>query len=151
MTPTDMPGDIDMEYAPTSPGSSTGNGDVAMHVETARQRLRQSMRKAAEARSRSASRSMRDVDIVPVLQFCGATLSAAQEIRAANDNILNLVRELGGDDRMYFDEGREEIMNLVGEVYSQPRLTKAARLLPGLGLLPGFALDLSLTNKDGEQ
>ena len=49
MTPTDMPGDIDMEYAPTSPGSSTGNGDVAMHVETARQRFKQSMRDAAKA------------------------------------------------------------------------------------------------------
>ena len=41
-------------------------------------------------------------------------------------------------------------MNLVSEIYSQPRVTRAARLLPKLGLLPGFALDLSLTNKKGE-
>ena len=106
MTPTDMPGDeeIDMEYAPTSPGSITRNGDVAMHVETARQRLRQSMRKAAEARSRSAPRSMPDVDIEPVLQLCVATFSAAYEIRGANDSILNFVREFGGDARRYVDK-----------------------------------------------
>ena len=97
-----------------------------MHIETVHGRRKQSMREAAEGNE----------DIAPVLQLCGAAMSAAQEIRVANASILNLVRELGGDSRRYVDERREEIMNLVSEIYSQPRVTRAAKLLPRLGLLP---------------
>ena len=39
----------------------------------------------------------------------------------------------------------------MAEVYSAPRVTKALELLPGLGLLPGFALDLATTDENGEE
>ena len=92
MTPTDMPGDeMDVEYAPTSVGSNDGSRDAAMHIETVHGRRKQSMREAAEGNE----------DIAPVLQLCGAAMSAAQQIHVANASILNLVRELGGDSRRY--------------------------------------------------
>ena len=33
---------------------------------------------------------------------------------------------------------------MVAEIYSAPRVTSAAKLLPSLGVLPGFALDLTI-------
>ena len=38
---------------------------------------------------------------------------------------------------------------MVSEIYSPPRVTRAARLLPHLGITPGFALDLTVNDEDG--
>ena len=40
------------------------------------------------------------------------------------------------------------MQRMVSEIYSAPRVTKAMKLMPGLELVPGFALDLS--GNDGE-
>ena len=40
---------------------------------------------------------------------------------------------------------------VVSEIYSlPPRVTRAARMLPSLGVSPGFALDLSVEDDDGQ-
>ena len=39
---------------------------------------------------------------------------------------------------------------MVAEVYSAPRVTKVAKLLPSLRIFPGFALDLSGEDENGE-
>ena len=39
---------------------------------------------------------------------------------------------------------------IIAEVYSAPRITAAAKLLPHLGILPDFALDLTTNGDDGE-
>ena len=116
MTPNDMPNDeMDLEYAPTSAGSIDESRDVAMHIGTVQRRPKQSMRRGlgrgrASPLTRQQSRNLslgqsgapkRDADIEPILQLCGATMSAAQEIRVANASILNLVQEFGGDSRRY--------------------------------------------------
>ena len=44
---------------------------------------------------------------------------------------LNIVRSLGGDAK-----------RMIAEIYSPPRVTAAARKLPHLGIVPGFAMDL---------
>ena len=38
----------------------------------------------------------------------------------------------------------------VAEVYSPPRVTRAARLLPKLGVTPGFAMDITVNDEDGK-
>ena len=58
--------------------------------------------------------------------------------RAEEHFIYQLTKDLGGDpDRT------------ISEMYSPPRLTAAARKLPHLQLVPGFALDLRTCDEDG--
>ena len=38
---------------------------------------------------------------------------------------------------------------MVSEIYSPPRVTAAAKLLPELKIIPGFALDLTVADSDG--
>ena len=38
---------------------------------------------------------------------------------------------------------------VVSEIYSPPRVTKAARVLTKLGITPGFALDLTVNDENG--
>ena len=39
---------------------------------------------------------------------------------------------------------------VVSEVYSPPRVTKAAKVLTRLGITPGFALDITVDDETGE-
>ena len=43
-----------------------------------------------------------------------------------------------------------ELQAVVSEIYSPPRVTKAARMLPHLGISAGFALDLTVNDEDGK-
>ena len=38
---------------------------------------------------------------------------------------------------------------IVSEIYSPPRVTQPPKMLPGMGLIPGFALDLTTRDEDG--
>ena len=38
---------------------------------------------------------------------------------------------------------------IVFESYSPPRVTQALKMLPGMGLIPSFALDLTTNDEDG--
>ena len=42
-----------------------------------------------------------------------------------------------------------EVNNLVSEIYSPPRVTRAAGMLKKLGISPGFALDITVEDEDG--
>ena len=49
---------------------------------------------------------------------------------------------------MHWEDKRERkaaIRAVVSEIYSPPRVTAAAKLLPELKIIPGFALDLLVT------
>ena len=59
------------------------------------------------------------------------------EIRSHNDEIMRLVSAKGGDKRQYRKERRGDIRAVVEEIYSPPRVTKAAKLLPELGIIRG--------------
>ena len=62
--------------------------------------------------------------------------------------IMEVLAQLGANAKSYRRERSRAVRALVSETYSAPRVTKAAKLLPGLGILPGFASDLTTVNKD---
>ena len=62
---------------------------------------------------------------------------------------MEVLAQLGANPKSYRRERSRAVKALVSEIYSAPRVTQAAKLLPGLGLLPGFAFDLTTTNKAG--
>ena len=68
-----------------------------------------------------------------------------------NTEILEIVERLGANTGRYQRERRPALERLVAEVYGRPRVTRATALLPNLGLLLGFAIDLTTTNKTGDQ
>ena len=71
-------------------------------------------------------------------------------IAAHDEEICKLIRELGGTQRSYARERAGAIKAMVAEIYSPPRVTSCAKLLPGYKVIPGFALDLTTTNCKGE-
>ena len=52
--------------------------------------------------------------------------------------VLNFITEAGGDAK-----------RMISEIYSPPRVTAAARKLPHLGVVPGFAMDLRTMDEHG--
>ena len=73
-----------------------------------------------------------------------------QEVREANQEILAVIRSLGGGQGGYRRERKRALRHVVSEIYSLPRVTAATKLLPELRLIPGFALELTTVNEKGE-
>ena len=117
-------GNAEEDYAPTSPASVPMSVDEVRNLEPA----------------------ARD-DLEPVLNLLGADEELAGSLLMVNAEIMKLVGELGGSQKGYRRERAKQTRHLVSEIYSAPRVTKALKLLPGLNLVPGFAL--GLTSKDG--
>ena len=44
----------------------------------------------------------------------------------------------------------DELSTVVSEIYSPPRVTRAARILTKLGITPGFAMDITTNDENGE-
>ena len=72
------------------------------------------------------------------------------EVEEANRDILAIVKSLGGDRGKYKRERSKALKSVVSEIYAPPRVTAAAKLLPELRLIPGFALDLTTADHDGK-
>ena len=72
-----------------------------------------------------------------------------QAIEAANRDILAVIKSIGGSVGKYRRERQRALRAVVSEVYSPPRVTAAAKLLPELRVIPGFALDLTTADTDG--
>ena len=70
-----------------------------------------------------------------------ATVSVLQ------DEILQMMTTIGVDTRKYRKQVKPNTK--VAEVYSAPRVTHAAKMLPELGIAPGYALDLSTVDENG--
>ena len=90
-----------------------------------------------------------DGDIKPVISLLECYPRQQQEVLEHNAEILKLVDELGSGSRGYRRHRQSALKNLVSEIYSAPRVTEALKLLPGLGLSAGFALDLTTTDEHG--
>ena len=73
----------------------------------------------------------------------------AEQMHDDASEVLNLVKQLGGDSAKYVKERRRAVRHLVSEIYSPPRVTAATKLLPELRCVPGFALDLTVKDEDG--
>ena len=61
-----------------------------------------------------------------------------------------MVGQMGACTRAYARERRSAFNRIVSEIYSPPRVSALAKALPGYGIQPGFALDLSTEDADGK-
>ena len=85
-----------------------------------------------------------------VMNLCSADESLAAAVAMMDLEILSIVRQLGVDQKSYRRERNKQLRNLVSEIYSGPRVVRALKLLPGLGLAPGFSLDLTTVDENGD-
>ena len=61
---------------------------------------------------------------------------------------MQFVDKLGGDTKAYAKQ-KTDALRTVSEIYSAPRVTDAAKRIPGWKVLPGFALDLTQRDERG--
>ena len=87
----------------------------------------------------------------PIMSLLEADEELCDAVRTIDKEILSLLRQLGGGDRSYRRERAKQVKQLVAEIYSVPRITKALRLMPHLSLRPGFALDITNVDELGEE
>ncbi len=67
------------------------------------------------------------------------------------DPIMSMmITQLGGCGRSYQREKRKAVRNMVSEIWSPPRITQLLSKLPTCALVPGFALDLTVDDENGE-
>ena len=71
-----------------------------------------------------------------------------EEALRLQHEIAQMINTIGGDVKQYSKEAKAA--RIVSEIYSAPRVTRVAKMIPSLGVLPGFALDLSVNDKDGK-
>ena len=57
---------------------------------------------------------------------------------------------MGGDGKKYRRETKQGVKRLVSEIYSPPRVTKMLEKMPNSEVLPGFALDITTYDENGE-
>ena len=72
-----------------------------------------------------------------------------EEARKADGEILNVIRQLGDNTAKFKGDRGRAMGDIVGEIYSPPRVSAVAKLCPSFGILPGFALDLTTHDDDG--
>ena len=72
-----------------------------------------------------------------------------EELQAEEREILKIIREMGGSSRRYMREQRKQTRWLLTEVYSPPRVTACAKLMPSFRIAPGLAMDLTTVDEEG--
>jgi len=96
-----------------------------------------------------------DIDIVETQEddlkelFNVMTRDAVAQVKEHDSEILSVIKVLGGNVGQYKRERKAAMRAVVSEIYSPPRVTAAAKLLPELKLIPGFAHDLTVADSDG--
>ena len=74
-----------------------------------------------------------------------------EAVAAAEQDIMAVLKSLGGNGSKLRRERGRAFRAVVSEIYSPPRVTKAAsKVLPELGVIPGFALDVTTADAHGE-
>ena len=82
--------------------------------------------------------------------FSMITMDVKSEIAKNEREMMAGVRSLGWDSHRYRRERPRALKNVVSEIYSQPRVAAAIKLVPELQLIPGFVLlDLTTAGSDG--
>ncbi len=71
------------------------------------------------------------------------------EVKKLEREIMTVVRDLGGSRRAYSRERGAQMKAVVSEIYSPPRVTACAKLLPSLNVIAGFAMDLTTADHQG--
>ena len=91
-----------------------------------------------------------DADVLPVMNLLSQEEIMSSEVLEINREIVQIIAQMGGNPRSYRRDRQRSIQNLVSEIYSAPRVTKTLKMLPTIGLIPGFALDLTGQDEAGE-
>ena len=89
-----------------------------------------------------------DQDVLGIEEASGMwTREERSEVMGLQRDILQIVAAIGCD----LDKFSKEFVakRTVSEIYSAPRVTKVAKMMPSLGIAPGFALDLTTTDEQG--
>ena len=90
-----------------------------------------------------------------IMNFTAAIPEVQNDVKCWRRDILQITLSLGASVGQYKKECSDEVMAMlkpiISEIYSAPRVTAAAKMMPSLGLLPGFALDLTTKNELGER
>ena len=131
-------------------GSAPVTDEVSRRVEQDQQAPRHPVKPKHRARSLKAKQrtANNDVDVLKIGQYAEDwTVEEREEISALQREILQLTGTIGCDQDQYIAQVNSEPS--VAEVYSAPRVTKAAKLLPKYGIAPGYALDLSTVDERG--
>ena len=90
-----------------------------------------------------------DIDVIEASEqdlkelFSVTTRDVVAQVSEHNSEFLSAIRALGGDTGKYKRERKTAVRAVVSEIYSPPRVTAAAKLLPELKAVPGLALDLT--------
>ena len=88
-----------------------------------------------------------DVELHALL---GAFIIDRQEpLSSLSTEMLQVVDAMGGCRQKCARERRSSVRRLVSEIYSPPRVTAAAKVLPSLVCTPGFAMDLTTKDENG--
>ena len=77
------------------------------------------------------------------------TDSYVMEAERHNAEILCVISSLGGSAKAYKKDRSRAMKAMIGELYSPPRVTAAAKMMPQFGCTPGFALDLTTCDESG--
>ena len=87
------------------------------------------------------------MEVDAVLRAFAGDTSLTKQVRMHDSAIISLVASIGGNRKAYRRDRSAALKRVVSEIYSSPRVTDAAKLLPSLKVIPGFALDFT-TNDD---
>ncbi len=90
-----------------------------------------------------------DEDLKPLMRLIGNEEPIKEDLLQLNAEILRMIAQLGGPVRSFRRERKRTIRHLVAEIYSAPRVTRALKMLPDMGLKAGFALDLTNHDENG--
>ena len=90
-----------------------------------------------------------DTGMVELLKVCSGSEDIRRAVKRDAEEILKLVRDLGGSRNAYKKERAKAVKAIVAEIYSPPRITKAIKMMPSSKVIAGFALDLTTCDEDG--
>ena len=77
------------------------------------------------------------------------TWDAVAQVKEQDQEIMSVIKALGGNTGRYKRETKAGIRAVVSEIYSPPRVTAAAKSVPELQVILGFAFDLTVADSDG--
>ena len=72
------------------------------------------------------------------------------QLVSAHLEILSIIAKLGGNTRQYRRERSAQINRILSEVYSTPRVKRAAGLLPHYRIVPGSTFDVTGCDENGD-
>ena len=90
-----------------------------------------------------------DMGMVELLKTCSGDEEIRKTIQSDSDEIMKIVRDLGGSQKAYRKERAKAMKGIVSEIYSPPRVTRAIKMMPSSEVIAGFALDLTTSDVDG--